>query len=309
MKLAREPTEQLLAGENLSLNKSMLSAWRLEDHWEDHWNDHYDSTLSCDDDSEKLEALFHLGLVELATTRRSSRIASPPATVCKKRVRFSTVNVREYALTLGDHPQADAYPVSLDWQHSDDVIVSVDAYRQVSPNSPGKLHMTRQERRQRLALIMGVAAIELTIQEEKRQSRERELELLSCPFGMEDDDDDDDDEDYDYCQDNDKFIDSYETDDYADEIDSCCSEISDSDDSDNSDIVLLADSASRQCISLDKTHQSPSPKRSPHSKRKGSIVVDWNNTWGNDSLVEDFEQPVNYFDTSNMKTSLAVPVL
>ena len=262
MKLANEPTKQLLIQDDVLVEKR--SSWR------------YDlSDLSCSPsmtaEDEKFEAMFYLGLAKLASSRQ----------VPEKRVRFSTVQVREYALTLGDHPQPEAYPVSLDWKHADDFVVQVDQYRQNSPASPGTIHMTRLERRQRLAAIMGLAPIELTIQEERRQSRERELELLSCPFG--DDCDDEDNEAADNQQ-NACISDSFDSDGYADDIDSCCSDLSD-EDSDDSDIVLLADAAplKRPHIPLNRTQYSP-------VKRKGSIVIDWNKTWGNDSLLEDFKE-------------------
>lgn len=43
-------------------------------------------------------------------------------------VNFSTVKVREFCLTLGDHPWVEAYPLSLDWSHSDDVSYDVNEY-------------------------------------------------------------------------------------------------------------------------------------------------------------------------------------
>ena len=266
MKLAHEPTKQILMQDHVLAEKSSS--------WQDELSDlGGSSSMTGNGKSQKIEALFYLGLAKLATSRQ----------VPEKRVRFSTVQVREYALTLGDHPQPEAYPVSLDWKHADDFVVLVDQYQQNSPASPGTMHMTRLQRRQRLAAIMGLAPIELTIQEEKRQSRERELELLSCPF-RDDCDDDEVDDPTDDQQQNACISDSFDSDGYADDIDSCCSDLSD-DESDDSDIVLLADAAplKRPPTSLDKSQYSP-------IKRKGSIVVDWNNTRGNDSLLEDFEE-------------------
>jgi hypothetical protein len=164
-----------------------------------------------------------------------SLICVQQAAEVKKQVSFSTVRVREYALTLGDHPQPDAYPVSLDWRHSDDKILSVDVYRQGSSASPGTLHMTRQERRQRLVAVMGLSAVDVTVQEELRQARQRELDLVACPLFENDHDTDDE---ILAC------IVENDDDEGDDDIDSCCSE--GSDDSDESDIVLLSDAAPRR---------------------------------------------------------------
>jgi hypothetical protein len=47
-----------------------------------------------------------------------------------KNVRFSTVQVREYSLTLGDHPLAGPYPLSLDWTYTkdDNILYNIDEF-------------------------------------------------------------------------------------------------------------------------------------------------------------------------------------
>jgi hypothetical protein len=54
------------------------------------------------------------------------------STRASKNVTFSTVHVREYDLTLGDHPLAVSYPLSLDWTYIEDLhqIYSVDEFDQ-----------------------------------------------------------------------------------------------------------------------------------------------------------------------------------
>ncbi len=48
-----------------------------------------------------------------------------------RRVRFRSANVREYALTVGDHPICrDGLALSLDWEHSDERVYNIDDYEQ-----------------------------------------------------------------------------------------------------------------------------------------------------------------------------------
>jgi hypothetical protein len=115
-------------------------------------------------------------------------------------VKFGTIEIREYAVTLGDHPHADAYPLSLDWNFSSPKQISLQKYEAFkdSPLSPGSLKMTRTERRRRIAAVMGIPALEVTMQEEQRRLREFENEQdESASFAEQEDLDEDSDIDSD----------------------------------------------------------------------------------------------------------------
>ena len=46
-----------------------------------------------------------------------------------RRVRFSTIHVQEYALTVGDHPICrDGLAISLDWSHSKEQVFDIDDF-------------------------------------------------------------------------------------------------------------------------------------------------------------------------------------
>lgn len=60
-------------------------------------------------------------------------------------VRFSVVNIREYALTLGDHPMCERFSMSLDWSHTPVRQVPLHEYERRSHRRPP----TQQERRRR----------------------------------------------------------------------------------------------------------------------------------------------------------------
>jgi hypothetical protein len=95
----------------------------------------------------------------------------------ERHVRFSSVQVREYAITLGVHPLADAYPVSLDWSHGDTRVVDIEKYDE----SRSKRKMTRSitqalpcrldfiKRRARLAEVTGKTLWELDDEERLRK--------------------------------------------------------------------------------------------------------------------------------------------
>jgi hypothetical protein len=79
------------------------------------WNDEDD-----DDDSSVGSFFSDTGddeaIETVASSGRLDRVDSPS----QRCVRFSSVTIREYAVTVGDHPvTGDACPLSLDWAHSE----------------------------------------------------------------------------------------------------------------------------------------------------------------------------------------------
>lgn len=119
----------------------------------------------------------------------------------KRCVHFSVVQVQEYAVTFGDHPCPDRFPISLDWEHSS--VQEMDLYEFEERRRQRKRTCTRRQRGKgrpsplsaaercvKLSLVGGLAPAELTKREQERQERlEKELlESYQC-------DDDSDDED------------------------------------------------------------------------------------------------------------------
>jgi hypothetical protein len=105
-----------------------------------------------------------------------------------KRVHFTTVQVREHAVTLGDHPLAESYPVSLDWAHAPVRVMRVEDYeakRVLRPLNnhykriPRARRMNRLERRVRLEQIMDVSPSALEDQERFRLLALQRESLLS----------------------------------------------------------------------------------------------------------------------------------
>jgi hypothetical protein len=78
----------------------------------------------------------------------------------KKRVRWDTIQTREYALVVGDHPLCqDGLPVSLDWKYSDYSNCLIKSFklseRKQSYVFPRRL--SYEERRQRLCAVSGLS--------------------------------------------------------------------------------------------------------------------------------------------------------
>ena len=118
----------------------------------------------------------------------------------RRTVHFSNVHVREYDITLGDHPIADAYPLSLDWSYGTDQKYRIDEFQgkcNVITESESdcsssnnnfsfcrpseRMKMTKHhslnrldviDRRSRLANVMGITY-------EKLDSMERERKIQS----------------------------------------------------------------------------------------------------------------------------------
>jgi hypothetical protein len=96
-----------------------------------------------------------------------------------KEVRFSTVQVREYAVTLGDHPWSQSFPLSLDWAHTEmreRSVQEIEDEREALPpwgrcfKLPPRL--TRFQRKQRLLEVTGMSVEDLDEMEEERLDRE-----------------------------------------------------------------------------------------------------------------------------------------
>jgi hypothetical protein len=109
-----------------------------------------------------------------AVTNNTSTSQAQTRARKSKRVHFTIVQVRVHAVTLGDHPLAESYPISLDWAHAPVQAMRVDDYeaKRVSRPLNGRYNrpprarrMTRLERRVRLEQIMEVSPSALEHQE------------------------------------------------------------------------------------------------------------------------------------------------
>lgn len=84
-----------------------------------------------------------------------SIIAPEPETPCygmKKRVSWKGAFVREYNVTMGDHPMcSDSLPVSLDWSHSDEVTFkNIDESRERNSKYAFPKRLSYEDRRRRV---------------------------------------------------------------------------------------------------------------------------------------------------------------
>ena len=87
----------------------------------------------------------------------------------RKRVGFTTVEVRKYAVVLGDNPDA-SYPITLDWAHTKSRKMPINDFDVVRIECPARL--TVDERIERLRK-MGFSNTELRTME-----RDRKMSLL-----------------------------------------------------------------------------------------------------------------------------------
>jgi hypothetical protein len=82
-----------------------------------------------------------------------------------KKVRFSTIEVRQYAVILGDY-QSCSYPICLDWGHTKSYILIIDDYDMKISSAPRPLNV--EERLERLQ-AMGFRKIDLRTKERDRR--------------------------------------------------------------------------------------------------------------------------------------------
>jgi hypothetical protein len=77
-----------------------------------------------------------------------------------RRVSFQHVEVREYSITVGDHPFCyDGLPLTLDWEHADSVeIRDIESSRERRGNYRAPRRLSFDERRDRLFNMAGTAS-------------------------------------------------------------------------------------------------------------------------------------------------------
>ena len=101
------------------------------------------------------------------------------------RVRFSSVQVREHSIMIGNHPCCrDSLPISLDWVHSDDLCFDIEDF-EYSRNMAGgrgpRGNLPRMDfwsRRVRLQTVAGMSERDF-IRAEQRRRQEAEREAMA----------------------------------------------------------------------------------------------------------------------------------
>jgi len=121
---------------NSHRNQSRRSMKKNEKHFDDHDDD--SSTLKTDTDLDASDHSTNSSQIsdeEVHTEcaiKVEDEIETPTKTTKKKKgVRFSTVNIRQYSLCLGDHPSvALGAPISLDWRYEKEISIDLQDYEQ-----------------------------------------------------------------------------------------------------------------------------------------------------------------------------------
>jgi hypothetical protein len=120
-----------------------------------------DDDYACEEESED----FNMSLS--ATFKNQDR-----------RVRFDSIQVREHAITLGDHPFcSDRLALTLDWKHSEESVFNIDVYENVVKSrrrARKNGHLVRLDfwrRRRLLHIVSGLTDQNLILEEERLHSR------------------------------------------------------------------------------------------------------------------------------------------
>lgn len=78
--------------------------------------------------------------------------------LCETVVRFGTISVREFAVTVADLPTSkDSCPVTLDWDYSTIHPIPLNRYEEFRTRRQKPYQLTLEERRQRVATTQGVS--------------------------------------------------------------------------------------------------------------------------------------------------------
>jgi hypothetical protein len=108
--------------------------------------------------------------VESDSECSTSTGTSTEGLVEQKSVRFSKVQVRNYAAVVGDHPLTRYFPLSIDWHHTEEQHVDLDEYEKnrAGTGEVRRLNFVERLARVSQASINGISRPELPDQEEQR---------------------------------------------------------------------------------------------------------------------------------------------
>ena len=104
-------------------------------------------------------------------------------------VKFESIQIRNYDITLGDNPSCNyGPPVSLDWGYDEMEPVSLDLYEdEKKHNPPRKMHQMHMLSRQRANLLKDSAGftddeLNMVIDEMRKIQKERNMTKMGLPF-------------------------------------------------------------------------------------------------------------------------------
>jgi hypothetical protein len=119
-------------------------------------------------DSASVDSSLHSALYESD--------ASLSSKVLKRRVSFSKIEIREYSVTIGDHPLCqDGLPLSLDWEHSESTEVNMSCSRERTEKYQMPRRMTYQEKRDRI-----IATKDLSDENVRNKELGQVIERMQC---------------------------------------------------------------------------------------------------------------------------------
>lgn len=120
-------------------------------------------SLCHNEESESSDDSFPFILEDLSLCSNDSPTELSSNKFNKRRVDFLTVvQVREYSLTVGDHPSCEGpLPLSLDWQHADFYYWNIEDSKERNLFSKGPRRLSARERLERLIAVAGYNKIKL----------------------------------------------------------------------------------------------------------------------------------------------------
>ena len=142
------------SSEQILVNLPVEGVWRKDS------SSSYDSQPSLTDASSVDSALYESDSSLLSATNNKSKRH------LKRRVSFQKIEVREYSLTVGDHPYCrDGLPLQLDWAHGPSTEISIICSRERASKYQMPRRLTYEEKRNRL-----IATTEYQDQRERNQA-------------------------------------------------------------------------------------------------------------------------------------------
>lgn len=117
------------------------------------------SSIDCDDSIASISASCKLDTATIGECKAT-----------KKSVRFDTVEVREYAVTIGTHEHVQQYPIQLDWDY---MATKVSPIPEEEKSTRGCVYPLNERKRQVRLQAMGISRTSLVAMERRRKIESR----------------------------------------------------------------------------------------------------------------------------------------
>jgi len=166
----REKSQRVLSAHKLALQAQTITTIKQN---RTAMSPRENTPLPSRDSFNSLESVTHEYEAEVSTDD-DDEVKQNYSTSGQRRVGFGSIQIREYARTIGDNPSVRVgVPLALDWQYTEHAVVSIDEYEENRPPFKTMLRMSSITRRNVLLNVWGFSEDDLANADKEIQKIKR----------------------------------------------------------------------------------------------------------------------------------------